>query len=109
MDISYFLSFTSSRPRSKVYGNGMTRNRKYFKRLKSALTSAPILIHFNPLYDTILETDASNDIATDVMNQKDTDRFYHPIAFYSKTFSLTEMNYPIHNKELLAVRLILKK
>ncbi len=67
------------------------------------------MIHFNPSYDTILETDASDDIAASIMSQKDTDGFYHPITFYSKTLNPTEMNYPIHNKELLAVILALKK
>ncbi len=80
-----------------------------FERLKSALTSAPILVHFNPSCDTILETDASDGVAAGVMSQKGTDGFYHPIAFYSKTLSPAEMNYPIHDKELLAVILTLKK
>ncbi len=43
------------------------------------------------------------------MNQKDIDRFYHPIVFYSKILNLVEMNYPIYDKELLIVILILKK
>ncbi len=85
------------------------KEQEAFERLKSVLTSVPILIHFNPSYNTILETDASDGIIADVMNQKDIDRFYHLIAFYSKILSLIEMNYPIHDKELFAIILVLKK
>ncbi len=67
------------------------------------------MIHFNPSYNTILETDTSDDVAINIINQKDIDGFYHPIAFYSKTLNPTEMNYPIHNKELLIIILTLKK
>jgi hypothetical protein len=33
----------------------------------------------------------------------DTDGEVHPIAFLSRTFSTTEINYGIHDKELLAI------
>ncbi len=97
--------------KTKVKGSQRWNDEKQeaFERLKNVLTSTPILVHFNPSCDTILETDASNSVAADIMSQKGMDGFYHPIAFYSKTLSPVEMNYPIHNKELLAVILALKK
>jgi len=33
----------------------------------------------------------------------------HPIAFHSRTFNNTELNYDIHNKELLAIFEVFKK
>ncbi len=67
------------------------------------------MIHFNPSYDIILETDTSDNVVAGIMNQKDTDGFYHSIAFYFKILNPTEMNYLIHDKELLIVILALKK
>jgi hypothetical protein len=31
------------------------------------------------------------------------DEEWHPVAYYSKTMAVPELNYKIHNKELLAI------
>ncbi len=81
-----------------------------FERLKQALIAAPVLVHFNPRLETILETDASGGVAAGVLSQKsEADGFFHPVAFYSKTLSATEMRYDIHDKEMLAIVLALKR
>ncbi len=67
-------------------------------------------MHFNPRLETILETDASGGVAAGVLSQKsEADGFFHPVAFYSKTLSATEMRYDIHDKEMLAIVLALKR
>ncbi|EEP80497.1 predicted protein [Uncinocarpus reesii 1704] len=37
-----------------------------------------------------------------VLSQKH-EELWHPIAFFSKTMALAECNYPIHDKEMLAI------
>ena len=47
----------------------------------------------------------SSDFATGAIlsQQSMVDRKWRPIAFYSKSLSLVERNYEIHNKEMLAI------
>jgi hypothetical protein len=76
---------------------------KAFINLKEYFTIAPILTHFNPKCQCILETDASNFMLGAVLSQKEDNDMLHPIAYHSKKFSLSEINYEIHDKELLAI------
>ena len=73
-----------------------------FKELKKAFTSAPILRHFDPLKEVIIETDASNFALGCVLSQKHEGRL-HPVAFHSRKMSPAERNYDIHDKEMLAI------
>ena len=50
-----------------------------------------------------METDASNYAIRAYLLQPDNNGKLHPIAFYSRTISPAEMNYNIHDKELLAI------
>ena len=50
-----------------------------------------------------IETDASKYTTGAVLTQLDSNRNRHPILFISKTFSLTEQNYEICDRELLAI------
>ncbi len=79
-----------------------------FVRLKEALVSAPILVHFDPLKETVLETDASNGVIAGVLSQRHGE-FLHPVAFFSKGMTPAEMRYDIHDKEMLAIALSLQK
>jgi hypothetical protein len=63
----------------------------------------PILVIANTEKLFELETDASNFALGKQLGQKDLERQIHPVAFYSKKFNGLELNYPIHNKELIAV------
>jgi hypothetical protein len=38
-----------------------------------------------------------------VLSQPDKDRRLHPVAFHSRKFTFAEINYEIHDKELLAI------
>ena len=64
------------------------------------MTETPILNHFDPAKEIILETDASDTVCAGVLSQKDEDGTIHPIAFRSKTMTEAEKNYDIHDKEL---------
>src|SRR5205814_4992346 len=74
-----------------------------FRELKRRLVSAPLLAHFNHNIPSMLETDASDGVIAGVLSQKQCDGEWHPVAYYSKTMIDAELNYPIHDKELLAI------
>jgi hypothetical protein len=50
-----------------------------------------------------VETDTSNYALAAILSIIDTDGEVHPVAFLSRTFSTTELNYNFHDKELLAI------
>src|SRR5260370_40813364 len=74
-----------------------------FDALKSAITSAPMLAFPSKSGPFHLECDASNFATGAVLLQQQEDGLFHPIGFMSKSFSNTERNYQIHNKEMLAI------
>ncbi|MBW0584089.1 hypothetical protein O181_123804, partial [Austropuccinia psidii MF-1] len=78
-----------------------------FQILKEAFTTAPILSHFNPSLPTIVETDASDYSLVAVLSQVN-DSGKHPIAFYSRKLLPAQLNYEIHDKELLGIVWALK-
>jgi hypothetical protein len=76
---------------------------KAFVDLKEPFTRATILTHYSPEHQSIVETDASDFALGAVIFQKGSDDKLHPIAYHLGKFSPAEINYEIHNKELLAV------
>jgi hypothetical protein len=76
---------------------------KSFDHLKKAFTSAPILVHVNPLHPFIIETDASDFTLGAILSQYQDNQLLHPVAFYSCKFSPAEINYDVYDKELLAI------
>jgi hypothetical protein len=50
-----------------------------------------------------VETDASHFALGGTLSQTAKDKKLHPNAFHSRTFSPAEINYKIHDKELLAI------
>ncbi|MBW0568138.1 hypothetical protein O181_107853, partial [Austropuccinia psidii MF-1] len=79
-----------------------------FHQLKEAFTTAPILSHFNPSLPTIVETNASDYALGAVLSQV-SDSGKHPIAFNSRKLIPAELNYEIHDKELLGIVWALKR
>ena len=77
--------------------------RAAFEELKNRLISAPILRHYDPNLETMLETDASDGVVAGVLSQLHPDGEWHPVAFFSKTMAPAECNYEIHDKEMLAI------
>ncbi|CAL3966035.1 unnamed protein product [Diplocarpon coronariae] len=74
-----------------------------WEALRSSLQTTPILCHYHPQKQTRLETDASDGVVAGVLSQLQEDENYHPIGYFSKTMNDAELNYPIHDKELLAI------
>ena len=69
-----------------------------FQELKYRFTSAPVLRHFDPDKEIIMETDASDYISAGVMSQYEADGILHPVAFLSKKHLPAECNYEIYDK-----------
>jgi hypothetical protein len=74
-----------------------------FDSLKNAFSSAPILVFPDTSKPFILETDASDFAVAGVISQDDDSGVLHPVSFYSRKLSPAEINYEIHDKELLAI------
>ena len=66
--------------------------------------TTPILEQWIPRSPLIVETDASDYALGAILSTtSDSDNEVHPIAFHSQTFTSTELNYDVHDKELLAI------
>ncbi len=74
-----------------------------FDTLKMAFTSAPILIHPDPAKPFIVETNASDFALGAILSQFGIDGLLHTVAFYSRKLTSAEINYPVYDKELLAI------
>ena len=75
-----------------------------FDDIKAAFNEAPLLNHFKPELQILVETDASDYVIAAILSQIDEDGNIFPIAFHSRTMTAPERNYPIYDKELLAIR-----
>ena len=73
-----------------------------FEELKQRFSSAPILRHYNPELPGIIECDAS-DFAIGAVLSLGFEGHLHPVAFHSRKMNKHEINYEIHNKELLVI------
>jgi hypothetical protein len=73
-----------------------------FQQLKDALTSTPILKHFDATLEVIIERDASNFAIGWILFQKHVGKL-HPVAYHSRKMELVQWNYDIHHKERLAL------
>jgi hypothetical protein len=74
-----------------------------FKQLKAAMISQPILQHFNPDRPLTIETDASDYAIGAVCSQPNTSNILYPLAYFSQKLRDAELNYDVHDKELLAI------
>ena len=74
-----------------------------FQLLKAAFTTASVLVHPDFSKPFFIETDASDFALGAVLLQLGDGEKLHPIAFHSRKFSATEINYEIHDKEFLAI------
>jgi hypothetical protein len=73
-----------------------------FDLLKKNFSSAPLLVHADSSLPFLLETDASDFAISGILSQEH-EGSLRPVAFYSRKMSPPEMNYEIHDKELLAI------
>jgi len=79
-----------------------------FDTLKRIFITAPVLAHWDPEAPVTVETDTL-DYALAAILSIHVKGDIHSIAFYSRTFNSAELNYDIHDKELLAIYEAFKK
>ena len=58
---------------------------------------------FNPKKKIIVEIDISRIALSAILSQLDKENRLYPITFYSRKFTILELNYNIHDKELLVI------
>src|ERR1700694_4248190 len=97
-------------------GEGMTKLKKFepvvwntahqsaFEQLKRVLTEAPVLMQPRVDQPFIIETDASDAAIGGCLLQYDMDGKLHPVAYSSMKLSPAQFKYPVHEKELLAIK-----
>src|SRR5580765_5826311 len=74
-----------------------------FNLLKHTFTTASVLTHWIPDCPIIIETDASDYVLAAVLSIILPNGEIHPVAFHSRSFNSTELNYDIHDKELYTI------
>lgn len=80
-----------------------------FQELKDDLSRTPVLILPDPSKPFLVETDASEWAIGYVLYQLDASNQYHPVAFDGRKLQAAELNYSVHEKELLAIKEALRK
>ena len=80
-----------------------------FEKLKSIFASSPVLAQWDPERETVLEADCSGYALGGCLSQLDDQKRLRPIAYFSRRLSSAEVNYPIHDKEMLAIIACLKE
>lgn len=80
-----------------------------FENLKRVFASKPVLAQWDPERDTVLEADCSGYALGGCLSQLDSQNKLRPVAYFSRRLSGAEFNYPIHDKEMLAIVSCLKE
>lgn len=74
-----------------------------FNMLKQSFLSEPVLMFPNTDQQFTVECDASDFALGAILSQIGTDSKLHPVSFYSRKFTPAEINYPVYDKELMAI------
>ena len=76
---------------------------KVFVELKGKFTTAPIVCHYHPERKKQIETNSSDLCKAGILSQYEPDRHWHPLSYYNKRFVPTELNYHVHDKEIVVI------
>jgi hypothetical protein len=74
-----------------------------FNKLKERFLEEPILKIYKFAVPTCIIVDASNIATGGVLEQKQEDNHWHPVAYCSSLISKEERNYLIYNREMLGL------
>ena len=79
------------------------KEKALFKALKAAFTTAPVLQYPDQNHEFHLETDTSEFAVGGVISIKCDDGEFRPVAYMLHSMTPPKQNYPIHDKEMLAI------
>ena len=79
------------------------KERGAFNALKTAFTKAPVLQYPDQDHEFWLETNASEFAVGGVLSVKEDNGDFRPVAYMSHSMTPPKRNYPIHDKEMLAI------
>ena len=74
-----------------------------FNFLKMKFTESPVLLMPDPKKPFTVESDASKYATGAVLRLKDANGDWHPCGYISHSFTTTEQNYEIYDRELLSI------
>src|SRR5260221_3888249 len=74
-----------------------------FQTLKNAFSTAPVLCHWAPDLQMMVEMDMSNHAIAGILLVTTQEDEIQPVAFFSHSLQGAEKNYDTHDKELLAM------
>jgi hypothetical protein len=74
-----------------------------FQKIRDLVANDPVLLLPNPDRPFEVETDASDYAIGGQLGQRDDNGKLHPVAFFSKKIAGPQLNYPVHDKELMAI------
>jgi len=95
-DIQSFLGFAN-------FYHWFIFNYLDFNSLKKTFTSTSILTHWISNAQLIMKTNALNYALTAILSIMNEENKVHLVTFHSHIFTIAELNYDTHNKELLAI------
>jgi len=100
LDIDILLTYLT---RKDTLWNFDDKYKLALNTLKQVFISTPILTHWVLNAQLVVETDASDYALAAILSIMTKDNEIYPVVFYSWMFSTLELNYDVHNKELLAI------
>lgn len=116
---SYFRRFVPSFSQiAKPLQNLLKRNSKFdfdescldaFQELKLRLSGSPVLAIYNPGRETELHCDASSVGFGSILLQRQDDKKFHPLSYFSKTASSAEAKYHSFELEILSIIYALRR
>ncbi|KAF5503436.1 Transposon Tf2-6 polyprotein [Colletotrichum fructicola] len=74
-----------------------------FQELKRIFAAKPVLHQLDPERTTYVEADCSGFALGGVLSQEDEHGRRHAVAYHSQRLNSAQFNYPIHDKEMLAI------
>ena len=74
-----------------------------FNSLKKVFSFALILTHWISNIQLIMETNVSDYALIAILSIVDEENEIYLVIFHSRTFTIVELNYDTHDKELLAI------
>lgn len=75
----------------------------HLKKLKKIFATKSVLDQWDPERETILEADCLGYALGGCLSQVDQEGRLRPVTCHSKRLTGAEVNYPIHDKEMLAI------